>query len=82
MWKCKDGRLLRIKDMETDHIRNAEAMLRRAGWCSVREFDDAWLGAACCLGEMSSYYAEQAASAMLPHSALDAFEAELARRGA
>lgn len=28
-WKCKDGRLIDLKDMSTQHLENSVAMLRR-----------------------------------------------------
>ena len=34
IWICKDGRRMRITEMETSHIRNAIAMIERSvkGW--------------------------------------------------
>ncbi len=32
MWRTKEGRLLRISDMDTDHIANCANMLRRDGF--------------------------------------------------
>lgn len=81
-WKTRDGRKLNIAEMETDHIKNCIAMLRRKGLCSTDEFHDSWRFVSSCQGEMASYYAEQQASGMHPSRAIDAFEAELARRRA
>jgi len=35
-WKTKDGRILYIKDMSTDHIRNCINMLENKGFVSYR----------------------------------------------
>lgn len=39
-WKCKDGRVLDIKDMETDHIQNVINMLRRKNVVTENEYLD------------------------------------------
>lgn len=36
-WKCKDGRVLEISGMDTQHIQNTLAMLRRKGFMSPDE---------------------------------------------
>jgi len=40
-WRCKDGRVLLIQDMETSHLTNTVAMLRRKGYVSEQEAVDA-----------------------------------------
>ena len=35
-WKTKDGRQIEIKDMETSHIKNTLAMLKRKGFISPK----------------------------------------------
>ena len=43
-WKTKSGKLICIKDMETDHIVNTLAMLKRNGFISQRVFDFFYCG--------------------------------------
>ncbi len=79
-WTTKDGRVLRLSEMSTDHLKNAAAMLRRKGYCSVDEFELSWSALSMCQGEMASYYAEQACADLRPTRALDALDAEIATR--
>jgi hypothetical protein len=34
LWRCKDGRVLRLREMETDHIKNSIRMIEcsKRGW--------------------------------------------------
>lgn len=80
IWETKDGRILRLKDMQTSHIVNAVQMLRRQGWCSFAEFDFAWATLASVTGDMASYYAEQACANLRPTRMIDAMEEELEQR--
>jgi len=33
LWQCRDGRMLRLEEMETTHLRNAVAMMMlKPGW--------------------------------------------------
>lgn len=79
-WKCKDGRVLSVSEMDTDHIKSAMAMLRRNQYVSAREFADAVCSTAGIGGEMASYYAEQEIAGMKPTQMLDEMEAELEKR--
>lgn len=87
-WKCRDGRVLLIREMSDDHIRNTLAMLRSKGVVSMRAWQDErpqW--AAGFQGEFAqdaaeqSYYDELEAWAKKKHSAhMDAFHLEMAYR--
>jgi len=80
-WKCRDGRVLDIKDMETRHLRNTIAMLRRNGVVTTDEYmsclayacsSDTPDGAAMC--------AESEVASMRPWTGLKIMEEELERR--
>lgn len=78
-WKCRDGRVLLITDMDTEHLKSASEMLRRKGAIGVRE------AARCFLGPppqgehaMDAWESELMNLTVSRH--LDALEAELARR--
>lgn len=38
VWKTRDGREIPIEDMETSHIKNAQALLRRKGFVEKSTF--------------------------------------------
>ena len=38
-WKCKDGRKIAVKDMDTDHIQSALTMLKKHGYVSANTFN-------------------------------------------
>lgn len=68
LWKCKDGRTLRISDMETSHITNSMRMLERMHeqrLCSMPYPD--------FQGEMAQMYAEQEFDAYMNASVEDVF---------
>lgn len=46
-WETKDGKRLNIKDMETSHIKNCIAMLKRE--MPDHEYDDVICGDHCCM---------------------------------
>lgn len=55
-WKTKEGNVLRVRDMTSEHLRNAMAMMER------KLEQRAWEELSCipCFsGEMAQYYAEQ-----------------------
>lgn len=79
-WITKDKRKLLVTEMETEHIKNCIKMLKRAGYCSMEDFNSAWAGLSMLRGEMALYYAEQEVDTMTPHPAIDVFEMELAKR--
>lgn len=79
-WKTLDGRRLKICEMDIDHLRNAAAMLRRNGGCSIADLNSAFYSLQCCQGDMATYYAEQALSNLRPSGTLDALEEEIAKR--
>lgn len=80
IWVTKDGRRIPVTDMETAHIENTLAMLKRKGWCSPEEFTSAWCSLGMCRGEMATYYAEQAVVSMKPAKIVGVLEDELLRR--
>lgn len=79
-WRCKDGRVLSVSEMGTDHIKSAMVVLRRNRYVSRRDFADAVCSMASIGGEMASYYAEQELAGMKPTQMLDEMEAELEKR--
>jgi hypothetical protein len=87
-WKTRDGRVLLIREMSDDHIRNTLVMLKNMGVMSMREWQDErpqW--ATGLTGEFAqdaaeqSYYDELETWARKKHSAhVDAFHLEMAFR--
>jgi hypothetical protein len=80
IWHCADGRVLRMTDMEDEHLSNAAAMLRRKGFCTTDEFWLAIGGAASLRGEYAQMAAENSVADMCPSRSLDLIEAEQERR--
>jgi hypothetical protein len=80
-WKCWDGRVLDIKEMTTEHLKNVIAMLRRN---RVVTFDEylSCAAHACSgsCGEYSAMAAESELDSMKPWAGLEKLEAELERR--
>jgi len=79
-WTNRKGRKFEIADMDTTHIRNCLAMLRRKGFISESECDS-------CMGyspqgEMAQYCYEQSMDDAFARTSpyIDAFEKELDRR--
>jgi hypothetical protein len=88
-WQTRDGRLIPICNMETDHIKNTIAMLRGKGFIAKSECPPFPSPATGMNGEMAEYYAEQSydtevieymAKRGKVHKALDYLEAELRGR--
>ncbi len=79
-WVTRDGRVLLMSEMETDHLRNTIAMLRRKGYCTLAEFDEAWMSMSLLRGEYALMAAEESVAMMHPSRVLEQLEAELARR--
>ena len=70
LWECKDGRVMRIVDMSTDHILNSMRMLERMHQemiCSI--------GFPCFQGEMAQMYAEQEFDQLMDSSVEDVYPA-------
>lgn len=80
-WKCKDGRELKITDMDTAHLRNAIAMLRGKGVVTPNEYLSC-LAYACSsnTGEYAAMAAEQELDNMQSWIGLELLENELAKR--
>lgn len=83
LWKCKDGRIIHIKDMSTKHLRNAIAMLRRHGVVTTDEHLSC-LAYACSANtpDGAAMAAEHELDAMRPWSGLALMEEELNSCGA
>lgn len=65
-WKTKDGKVLRISEMTTEHLTNCIRMLERhAESREQRELDDAIAGISLLHGEMAQFEAEQGVIAMI-----------------
>lgn len=82
-WKCEDGRVIPISEMETEHIENVLAMLRRMGCVSPKTVA---FYVTCSLphGEaaLDAFDLELGAVLDAPSSPLiDIFEDELKKRG-
>ena len=80
-WKCKDGRELDIKDMETNHLKNAIAMLRRKGVVTTDEYLSCL--AYACSGDTpdgAAMAAEAEVDRMKPWKGLEVMEVELQSR--
>jgi hypothetical protein len=81
-WKCKDGREIELRDMETVHIRNAIAMLRRQNVVTEDEFlSCAAYACSSNSGEYAAMAAENEMINMRPWKGLEIMESELASRG-
>lgn len=80
-WKCKDGRVLELKDIETDHLKNIIAVLRRKGLVTMDEFLSC--AAYACAGSTpdgAAMAAENELAGMCPWEGLEILEDELATR--
>lgn len=78
-WKCKNGMLIEVSEMGTDHLEKTIAMLRRKGFVTHDEF----FSCAACSGIAGEYAALAAEAELLnmkPWSGLAVLEAELAQR--
>jgi len=75
-WKCRDGRVVPIIEMATQHIENAIAMLRRKGWVTPEEFVASYV-LPPPQGEMAQMAWEGELGAMRFSFSLAALEAEL-----
>ena len=80
-WKCRDGRVLDIKDMEADHLRNTINMLRRNRVVTPDEYLSCLTYA--CSGDTpdgAAMAAETESDGMRPWQGLAIMESELSRR--
>lgn len=85
-WITKAGEEIQIEDMTDDHLRNARAMLERKQLESRQTLEEAWPAMLSFRGDMAQYYANQdierlEAYSFRVSSFIDAFSAELKRRG-
>ena len=79
-WKCKDGRVLDISAMTTDHIKNCIAMMRRKGFVSVEEFRYYLCADTSAMGDGAYDAFENEMSSLRFCRAIDAMEAEVNKR--
>jgi DNA topoisomerase IB len=82
-WKRKDGTLIDVKEMETSHIENCLAMLKKRNYVSKATFEF-YLTCSGPDGEMAQWAFEQEQEEILskyPSKWIDIFEEELKRRG-
>lgn len=83
-WRTRDGRIIAVRDMDTNHIQNTLAMLRRKGFVGPRTVL-AYLSGPRPSGDgaQDAFNEELAEIATRPiNPFVDIFEAELERRGA
>ena len=80
-WRCKDGRVLELAEIETDHLKNIVHYLRSKGAVTPDEYIDC-LGYACSSStpDGAAMAAEQELEGMKPMAGLEKLEAELERR--
>jgi len=78
-WTSKDGRVTAFEDMHPSHIRNCIAMIRRQGFCSMREFYQA-INHSAYLGDNAREAAAEVICQMNPTLVIDALEQELEKR--
>ncbi len=84
IWTMRTGEKIHVENMETSHIQNALAMLKRKGFVSPGTIDNYMCGI-MPQGEMAqdAFWAEFDSVLDCPVSeAIDWFEEELSKRGA
>jgi len=79
-WKTKDGRVLKISEMETAHIENTIAMLERNGFCTPDDFWSAVSGASSLNGEYAQDAADEQIAGLKPVAILEHLYGELSAR--
>lgn len=80
IWTKRDGTKIAIADMDTQHIKNAIAMMRRNGFCRFGSFWSMVRASRLPMGEGAADSLEREVANARPHPILDALEDELARR--
>lgn len=78
-WTTRDGRVLEVSEMHPAHLRNCIAMIRRQGFCSMREFYQA-INHSAYLGDNAREAAAESICKMNPTLVIDALEQELEKR--
>lgn len=81
-WKTRDGRILKICDMTTSHLKNTVKYLRVRGYVTPDTFESCAMYAFSSLaGDMAQMAAENELMSMFPSSRLARMEDELRNRG-
>jgi len=80
-WKCQDGRVLKIAEMDDGHLRNTIRMLRRKGYCTTTEFANCAAYANAANNVYAALAAEHDLDQMRSAIQLDNLIAEADRRG-
>ena len=80
-WRTKDGRVLDVEEMETDHLKSCIKLMRSAGFMSMSEFWAYLKVPWGNMGECAEMAVEQEMRAAKPTFAIDKMEEELERRG-
>lgn len=82
-WKTKDGRNIKIKDMKTSHLQKSIHMMRKNGFCGVKEIKSYLFCNCGLLGDGTQMAFDMELDQLLekrPSKILDALEEELKKR--
>jgi len=80
IWKTKDGKNLKIKDMDTKHIKNCLKMLKERNFISIKSFN-LFLNSYDNQSDMVQLCLEREYINKIPNQFIDFFEEELKKRG-
>lgn len=84
IWKTKEGKEIKICDMETSHIENSINMMKRKGFVNREEYLEIVSSYPVMNGDMAQYCAEQEyenwLASHMPSKILGELEKELEKR--